>query len=248
MPMDEYTRFCEAVLKHIPRATGQEKEELYGELWDHLESRQELLMEFGVSEEDARIRAVAAMGDAGEIGRQWNEQLSPFWLWLGRLCKAVCILLVLCMIWPFFIQIGNVYENLLARSNARTDPNLAAGEELWQQELDIREEFADHIIRIYRVAVLEHPEEPEMGRLRVYMISYARNPFRTAVSYGALTNHVFCNGNPCWNSGGEGRGGYTQCVVESEVEKGLEMAEITLGRFGQKLSIEIPLEWGGDGS
>ena len=203
-------------------------------------------MEYGVSEADARERAVDAMGDAGEIGRQWNEQFSPFWLWLGRLCKAGCILLVLCMIWPLFIQIGNIYENLSARSYAKADPNLSGEKVLWQQELDIREEFGDHVIRIFGAAVTEHHKEPEMGRLRVYITSYSRNPLHPPLDHNILDN-ISCNGERSWGSSGDRINGYAYKTVYFDIEMGMETAEITLDHCNRQFSVEIPLEWGGDG-
>jgi len=104
--MDEYTRFCEAVLKHIPRATPREKEELYEELRDHLESRQELLMEHGVSQADARERVVAAMGDAEEIGKALNKEHKR---WIGRLQLFTNFVVAIVLVFTL-LATGNYWD------------------------------------------------------------------------------------------------------------------------------------------
>ena len=94
-PMKKFDLFCDSVLSCIPRATKRERADIREELLDHLESHKEVLLGYGVEEEQAEREAVEAMGDAGKIGAAWNAMLSPFWLWLGRICAACCVLLVL---------------------------------------------------------------------------------------------------------------------------------------------------------
>ena len=72
------------------------------ELTAHLEDRAEMLMAHGFDEDTAQARAVGAMGDAEEIGRELDKEHSPFWGWAARLTDlfrfislGVLILLVL---------------------------------------------------------------------------------------------------------------------------------------------------------
>ena len=62
--------FCQAVLAHIPRVTAAEREAIRQELLEHLADHREALEAGGMDAAAAGERAVAAMGDAGEIGRQ----------------------------------------------------------------------------------------------------------------------------------------------------------------------------------
>ena len=71
------------------------------ELSAHLEDRAEMLMAHGFDEDTARSRAVAAMGDPEEIGRELDKEHSPFWGWTAKisgllLCLAA-ITLVICL-------------------------------------------------------------------------------------------------------------------------------------------------------
>ena len=89
--MEQIKTFCDDVLSGIPRATPRERADIRDELLDHLLEHKDVLMSYGLEEAEAEKRAVEAMGDAEGIGKAWNEKLSPFWLWLGRVCMcAAC--------------------------------------------------------------------------------------------------------------------------------------------------------------
>ena len=112
---DTYKTFCDQVIAAIPRATRKEEQEIRQELLDHLEDHVLEMMERDWSEEEATVRAVACMGDPAEIGKAWNDQLSPFWLWVGRLAKTATILLLLIVLIPAIARGRGVLLNLEAR-------------------------------------------------------------------------------------------------------------------------------------
>lgn len=102
--------FFQEVFSHLPRATKKERAALRKELGDHLEDAADAIETRGHSEEEARSRAVEAMGDPAEIGRALNAQLSPFWLWLGRVSKAATICLLCLLANSLYMSRGGLRE------------------------------------------------------------------------------------------------------------------------------------------
>ena len=147
--------FCQAVLAHIPRATAAEREAIRQELLEHLADHQEALETDGMDAAAAQERAVAAMGDAGEIGRQWNARLSPLWLWVGRVCKAAAILLVLGMALPLAMTAYSLSQNLSARWSDEPMDGWKEPEALWSEKVDLCAPFGDQVIRFFRVSLVE---------------------------------------------------------------------------------------------
>ena len=166
--------FCARVMEEIPRATGKESREIQQELMDHLEDHVLDMMERDWSREEAAARAVACMGDPAEIGKAWNEQLSPFWLWLGRLAKTATILLLLIALLPALARFRGVFLNLEARWSDLDRHRYGMTESVKVWELDERVEIGDFQIRFFR-AGLDHTENGY--DLRVRMAIYADNPF-----------------------------------------------------------------------
>ena len=87
----EREEFCRRVIWQMKRATLREQDWVKAELMGHLEDHADALEQAGYDPEEARSRAVAAMGEPEEIGRALNAQLSVFWLLLSRI-STVCIL------------------------------------------------------------------------------------------------------------------------------------------------------------
>ena len=147
--------FCAAVLAQIPRATFSERADMERELMEHLEDHRAALMEGGLDEAAAQARSVAAMGDAGEIGRQWNQRLSPLWLWVGRVCKVVCISLMIVMFLPGCTLLLQVSQNLSARWSSEPMDGWKEPDALWSEKVDLCVPFGDQVIRFFRVSLVE---------------------------------------------------------------------------------------------
>ncbi len=94
--------FIGVVLDHMPRATPRERRDVARELRDHLEDRAQALGEAGAE----------AMGDPAEIGETLNAQLSPFWLWLGRVAKALCVIAALGLVYSLFDRFCEVWADV----------------------------------------------------------------------------------------------------------------------------------------
>ena len=86
--------YTDRVLSSLRRVTEKEREAIRSELDGHIEDHMEALRELGYDEELAEERAIAAMGEPDEVGRELNKQYPFRWLvakW-GAILLAVWIL------------------------------------------------------------------------------------------------------------------------------------------------------------
>lgn len=238
-----YTEFCQAVLEQVPRATWREREELLEELTDHLEEHQAMLEDHGWEPGAAAEKAVEAMGAAAEIGRQWNARLSPFWLWAGRLCQAVCILLVVCLVSPLSTKISGIADNLLARQSWY-QPNFSVGSTLptvREENVDVRGELGEHVIRIYKV---RYGGRWNTGwqHLTVYLLAYPKDPRSSSLDTSVIMQ-AKCNGEKAGTGGSTGGPGpgYSCCAMNYTLANGVEEAEITLDWNGNSFAATLDL-------
>ena len=79
---DQWCRTATSYVRYVPDRAGIAKE-----LRDHLEDHRDALLEYGCDPELAESRALEAMGDPGEVGRELNRAHSPLWGWLWSLSK-----------------------------------------------------------------------------------------------------------------------------------------------------------------
>lgn len=238
--------FCAGVLSHIPRATAAEREAIRQELEEHLSDHQEVLMERGASAEEAEAKAVAAMGEAAAIGQQWNVQLSPLWLWVGRLCKTAAILLILGMLMPLGFKIYGLSQNFSARWSSEPMDGWKETEALWSEKVDLREPFADQMIRFFQVSLVEEPWTDREGhtgdyRVELHVLAYAQNPLKPALNMNILSD-VTCNGET-GVGGGFGSQGVTAWSIQYPIQPGAPEATFTLSYHGETASVTVPLNW-----
>ena len=66
--------YTDRVLSSLRRVTEKEREAIRSELDGHIEDHMEALRELGYDEELAEERAIAAMGEPDEVGRELNKQ------------------------------------------------------------------------------------------------------------------------------------------------------------------------------
>lgn len=92
---DKVQTFCDEVCSALKHATREERKAVAQELRDHMDDHAAALQEIGYDEEEARDRAVRAMGDAGEIGKELNRQYPLLWLILSRVPVFLIILLLI---------------------------------------------------------------------------------------------------------------------------------------------------------
>ena len=238
--------FCRAVLDQIPRATAAEREDICRELMEHLEDHREALMEGGLDEAAAQARSVEAMGDAGEIGRQWNQRLSPLWLWVGRVCKAAAILLVLGMLLPLSYTARSVSQNLNARWSSEPMDGWRESDALWSEKVDLCVPFGDQVIRFFQVSLVEEAWTDSQGRtwdcqVELDVLAYAQNPLNPALDMKILRDTT-CNG-AIGVGGGYGSTGVSAWSIRYLVPPGTPEATFTLSCHGETASVTVPLDW-----
>ena len=73
--------YTDRVLSSLRRVTEKEREAIRSELDVHIEDHMEALRELGYDEELAEERAIAAMGEPDEVGRELNRQYTG-WGWV----------------------------------------------------------------------------------------------------------------------------------------------------------------------
>ena len=93
---DGFDRWCRSVtdcIRYIPDRPG-----IARELRDHFEDHRDALLDCGYDQELAETRALEALGDPQEVGRELNKAHNPVWGWLwslSRLCLYLAALLCL---------------------------------------------------------------------------------------------------------------------------------------------------------
>ncbi|MEL4862077.1 permease prefix domain 1-containing protein [Pseudoflavonifractor phocaeensis] len=233
--------FCAGVLAHVPRATPKEREALRRELEGHVEDHVLDLEAAGCDTELAEARAVAAMGDPEEIGRALNAQLSPFWLWAGRGCKAAVALLCLVQL------AGGSFFGLSRENVRRWEVWRAAQEEPWtlwtdwepypvSNRLDIRTPIGNDVLYIYQVDV-----SPVEHMAAVKMVAYdMAGPGSVADFHRYLTVETQ-GGTPQEPVWGGWSGNMPWYIRRIHYEPGDTYFTLHYDRFGERVSIDVPL-------
>lgn len=106
-PSKNFEEFCDRVCAQVQYVPARDA--IRRELLGHMEDHAAVLQELGVPEEEAMQEAVAAMGDASEIGRELNEQHKPFW---GRLLLGLRIALVILSVVIIIIASMTEYSDV----------------------------------------------------------------------------------------------------------------------------------------
>ena len=161
MDRQDYTA---AVLSALRRVTSRERAAIRAELDGHIEDHMEGLLELGYDPALAEERALAAMGDPKEVGRELNKQYTGWgWVLLSRAAMALAAALFVIVL----VTISDV-ELIWRNIAARTDPEQAVyryvlasndGEHVYTKDLDIRAEVGSDVLYIYRVGVMAFEED-----------------------------------------------------------------------------------------
>ena len=240
----QYGDYCKQVCSVLKKATPKEKSSLSEELLDHMESHAEALVELGWDPKEARTYSIQAMGDPETVGQQYDEKLSSFWLWCGRVLWVACILFAVLMLDPFIGNWGMMKSHLNARWNPYdNDPEyVEKGNMLWSDKVDIRvpTPSGKQVIRVYEVQLIGDCDwSGEWYQAIVSVVSYPKNPLGKRTE---LFEYM--------TIGGLGQGGfsaynYAYRRLSTEVEKGQETVELVIQReeTGTDIRVEIPLSW-----
>lgn len=257
-------KFLEDVLYHIPRATKKEKESIRAELENHLLDHQEALTEKGMAPQEARRKAEEAMGDPAEIGWEFNEGLSPFWLWAKRAIQgAICLVLITA----FYISVygsdklwtgtWDVLSGAWKNYQARQGKDLAfAGREVETAFVDYAWDcwevmrVGDEMVCLYRVELGENHAQKGTYYGDFYFCTYNEDPFAPANKeiFGQLTvtPESGITGDPEYPWGWEFTHG-SRSVWESRyrtlVMEGDTYVDVTYDHYGTYVTMRCPLTW-----
>lgn len=233
--------FCARVRKHLKRATDAEWQSIRREILGHVEDRVEDFQRSGFDPAEAEARAVAAMGEPEEIGDALNRQLSPFWLVLSRVSTA-CIALLCCgLVLSLPVSFARVFDNLQAR--LAPGSGFRGPEEGYvRQEVDVRLSIRSDVLRVYWVDL-----SADKGLAEVHYCLYDKNPLGDTANN--IDNYIQVREpDGTWGrypGGGQGSGAVWYLdLSDVPVERGQETITLRYDRFGDHLTLEIPLDWG----
>ena len=123
---EKFQAYGEAVCAFLSHATRREKAAVRQELMDHLTDHTQALLDAGCPPEAAETRALAAMGEAQEVGQALNQAFPRRWLALSRLALAALGLLltiVLSYVLPLGDHLQEAWAIRQAPSTTTTPPS-----------------------------------------------------------------------------------------------------------------------------
>ena len=235
--------FLDQVLSPLGRLTAQERENVRWELEEHVEDRMEVMLDMGWDKELVESRCLEAMGDPAEIGREMARQYrGKGWLWLGR--AAVVLTVVVCIQALLGVgMLGAAWDSLTVRFNPPRTISIGELKNVEaEEELDIRAEIGNDILRIYQVSV---GEKDGQRAAMVLACAYDRWPF------GIVVDSLFGR-SELWNErgetgtsgGGSGNSGAVCAALWAPVETGDTHVIWEYRAIGEAVRLEIPLPGG----
>ena len=236
-----YQAYCNRVCSFLKKATRKEKESLSEELFDHMESHAEALIELGWDPDQARTHSIQAMGDPEVVGREYDKTLSSFWLWCGYVMRVLCIVIAVLMLGRITDRWWTVRDVITARwePTASGYGSNVNAELVWSEEMDIRvpTPSGKHVIRVYLTKLYQWSDGSYAAQ--VFIVGYPKNPLGTKSD---LLRYMTMDGY----AGGR----FSSAAVEyhsldARVEKGQESVELVICReeTGTDIRVKIPLNW-----
>lgn len=235
--------FTDRVLASLTRLTAQEREDVRRELEEHVEDRMEALLEMGWDEALAESRCLEAMGDPAEIGREMARQYrGRGWLWIGR--AAVALTVVMCVLALLGIgMLGTAWDSLTVRIHPSTVISIGEMKNVETvEDLDIRAEIGNDILKIYQVSV---GEKDGQRAAMVLACMYDRWPFGIVVDGLVAKSSLFNQrGETGTSGGGSGNYGAEYAARWTPVEPGDTHVVWEYRAIGETVRLEIPLPGG----
>lgn len=235
--------FMYQVLSPLGRLTAEERENVRRELEEHVEDRMEVLLEMGWDEALAEERCLEAMGDPAEIGREMAKQYpGRWWLWLGR--AAVVLTVVVCIQALLGVgMLGAAWDSLTIRFSPPRTISIGELKNVEAvEDLDIRAEIGNDILRIYQVSV---GEKDGQRAAMVLACAYDRRPFGIVVDSLASRSELWNErGEMGTIGGGSGNWGAVCAALWTPVEPGDAHVIWECRTMGETVRLEVPLPGG----
>ena len=174
MTPNEYTRAVCACLRH---ATPKEKQAVAQELQDHLADHADALAEAGWDPEEAQAHALAAMGEAQEVGRALNRAFPLRWLILSRVLLVLAVLAAIVLLLPIPGRLVSAWNSLVARADPSHLYPPTQDSSVSAYPLDVHFSLPNgDQIALYAVTLTEAWNGTYTAQ--IYGLGYHQNPFR----------------------------------------------------------------------
>ena len=237
MTRQEYTS---QVLSCLRRLTADERSAVQAELDGHMEDHMLALVELGYDEALAEERMLQHMGDPNEVGQRLNQQYSRFWLAVGRIA-AVCLVFLAVLAITGALNTYYLFNSLQARLAPWSDIQ-PEWEESVNQKLDIRQSIGSDVLRILGSGTKMEDDESVAV---VVLCQYDQSPFGL-VSKIPL-RWLDCRGEEAiGGGGGHSTSGASYSRRELAVEFGDPYVTVVWERYGERIELQVPLEWEDD--
>ena len=235
MNRKEYT---DAVLTALRHVTDQERLAIRAELDAHIEDHMAALLELDYSPELAEKRALTAMGDPAEVGRELNAcYQSWFWVILGR--AAAVVTAVLCILALLHVGLlGMVVDSIGARICPDEDSYFE--KPIATEQLDIRVPVGNDVLHIYRISV---GQDDTLGEqvAEVLFCTYDRIP-------GGIVSQEFAwvilenpRGEQALSDSGRGNWRVEYRSIRVPVQEEDLSVTLCYEAFGEQVRLELPL-------
>jgi len=174
MTPNEYTRAVCACLRH---ATPKEKQAVAQELQDHLADHADALAEAGWDPEEAQAHALAAMGEAQEVGQALDRAFPLRWLILSRVLLVLAVLAAIVLLLPIPGRLVSAWNSLAARADPSHLYPPTQDSSVSAYPLDVHFSLPNgDQIALYAVTLTEAWNGTYTAQ--IYGLGYHQNPFR----------------------------------------------------------------------
>lgn len=232
MDRREYCRQLTQELRHL---TPNEVAAVRQELWDHMEDHAEMLREAGYSEAEANERAVEAMGDPVETGREIDKQYPPIWLWLSRI--AIAVIVVVCLLSVYnLLGLYGVRESLDVRMNPYREVDIPE-----EARIDYQMVVGNDIVHF--IGLVPYDDQTAIPNMKLYFDVYDKNILKPVDQNISNRFLYYTDSGYSYHLSG---GGYSNGYLNRErrdIEIGAEDTYLTVvyDRFGRYVECTIDL-------
>lgn len=173
-PYRDYTQTVCACLRH---ATAEEKQAVAQELQDHLADHADALAEAGWDPEEAQAHALAAMGEAQEVGQALDRAFPLRWLILSRVLLVLAVLAAIVLLLPIPGRLVSAWNSLAARADPSHLYPPTQDSSVSAYPLDVHFSLPNgDQIALYAVTLTEAWNGTYTAQ--IYGLGYHQNPFR----------------------------------------------------------------------
>lgn len=174
---EKFQAYGEAVCAFLSHATRREKAAVRQELMDHLTDHTQALLDAGCPPEAAETRALAAMGEAQEVGQALDRAFPLRWLILSRVLLVLAVLAAIVLLLPIPGRLVSAWNSLAARADPSHLYPPTQDSSVSAYPLDVHFSLPNgDQIALYAVTLTEAWNGTYTAQ--IYGLGYHQNPFR----------------------------------------------------------------------